>query len=444
MRRVRQFFACQRTLERLLGARAMLCFMSEGADIEVLDALELPPFERMQRLLSKLAFFPDNPDFISEIVIAQVELGRSPSDFLLTHAYELLVRDGRVLGAIILLGRVMKSGVPVPGMHDCLVALHKIAQQIDVGVAPDGLMTREYVVESAPAPDELKIWVEMMGEEELLLQADDLVEALSFDREAFIPLPVPFFSELSFEHFVNLLDAVDYTRVAKGESVLNAGAEEDFLVIPVSGHLNIRVNETHMAKVGPGVVLGEGAMLYGTPRNASAVAHEDGAIIKLHRAQFEELCAIDSRFRAQLEEFYQKRVRGNALDGSPVFELLDDYRQYTVIDDFKLLGIPKDAELASELVDWERGLLVVTGGQLVILNGDEGAESFRFGVNDALGGTVLPPSARVMASRSSTLIHVGPEIYEELYRDHPRFRSYIERLRKLIEHALGSAGPANL
>ena len=343
-----------------------------------------------------------------------------------------------------LLGRVMKSGVPVPGMHDCLVALHKIAQQIDVGVAPDGLMTREYVVESAPAPDELKIWVEMMGEEELLLQADDLVEALSFDREAFIPLPVPFFSELSFEHFVNLLDAVDYARVAKGESVLNAGAEEDFLVIPVSGHLNIRVNETHMAKVGPGVVLGEGAMLYGTPRNASAVAHEDGAIIKLHRAQFEELCAIDSRFRAQLEEFYQKRVRGNALDGSPVFELLDDYRQYTVIDDFKLLGIPKDAELASELVDWERGLLVVTGGQLVILNGDEGAESFRFGVNDALGGTVLPPSARVMASRSSTLIHVGPEIYEELYRDHPRFRSYIERLRKLIEHALGSAGPANL
>ena len=84
----------------------------------------------------------------------------------------------------------MKAGVSVPAMHECLVAIHRIAQQIDVGVAPDGLLTREYVVESAPAPDELKIWVEMMDEDELLLQADDLVEALSFDREAFIPLPV--------------------------------------------------------------------------------------------------------------------------------------------------------------------------------------------------------------------------------------------------------------
>ena len=74
-----------------------------------------------------------------------------------------------------------------------------------VGVAPDGLLTREYVVESAPALGELKIWVEMMDEDELLLRADDLVEALGFDREAFIPLPVPFFSELNFEDFITLL-----------------------------------------------------------------------------------------------------------------------------------------------------------------------------------------------------------------------------------------------
>ena len=171
-----------------------------------------------------LKFYADNPDFIAEIVIAEVEMGRTPSEFLLTHAYELLVRDGRVLGAIILLGRVMKSGVPVPAMHECLVAIHRIAQQIDVGVAPDGLLTREYVVESAPAPDELKIWVEMMNEDELLLQADDLVEALSFDREAFIPLPVPFFSELRFEDFITLLGAVDYSRVLKGQTILEAGA----------------------------------------------------------------------------------------------------------------------------------------------------------------------------------------------------------------------------
>ena len=114
----------------------MLALMSEVAENEVREALSLPPFERLQYLLSKLAYYPDNPDFIAEMVISEVEMGRSPSEFLLTHAYELLVRDGRVLGAIILLGRVMKSGVPVPAMHECLVAIHRIAQQIDVGCRP--------------------------------------------------------------------------------------------------------------------------------------------------------------------------------------------------------------------------------------------------------------------------------------------------------------------
>ena len=78
----------------------VLCshFMSEVAENEVRDALSLPPFERLQRLLSKLAYFPDNPDFIAEMVISEIEMGKVPSEFLLTHAYELLVRDGRVLG----------------------------------------------------------------------------------------------------------------------------------------------------------------------------------------------------------------------------------------------------------------------------------------------------------------------------------------------------------
>ena len=81
MRRVTQFFACERTLERLLGSRAMLASMLEVAENEVREALSLPPFERLQYLLSKLAYYPDNPDFIAEMVIAEVEMGRTPSEF---------------------------------------------------------------------------------------------------------------------------------------------------------------------------------------------------------------------------------------------------------------------------------------------------------------------------------------------------------------------------
>ena len=170
----------------------MLVVMSGSAQDEVRNALQLPPLERMRRLLSILAYHPDNPDFIAEILVSQVEIGHVPSEFLLRHAYELLVRDGRVLGAIVLLGRVMSAGLKRSDIEESLREVHRIAQQIDVGVAPDGELSRDYAVESAPAPDELKVWLEMMEREELLLQADDVIEALSFDREAFIPLPVPF------------------------------------------------------------------------------------------------------------------------------------------------------------------------------------------------------------------------------------------------------------
>ena len=177
---------------------------------------------------------------------------------------------------------------------------------------------------------------------------------------------------------MTLLNAVDYSRVMPGESVFfEAGADEDFLVVPVSGHINIRVNGSHMAKVGPGVVLGEGAMLYRTPRNASAVAHEDCEIIRLNRRDYEHIAQLDSRFRERLEDFHQKRVRGNALNGSPIFELLDDYRQYTLIDEFVSMGLEQGTEMASTAVDWETGLFVVTAGQVaVILNGDEVRLSF--------------------------------------------------------------------
>ena len=122
----------------------------------------------------------------------------------------------------------------------------------------------------------------------------------------------------------------------------------------------------------------------------------------------------------------------------PFFELLDDYRQYSLIDEFELLGLEQGVELARPKVDWEEGLFVVTAGQVAVIS-ETGEERFRFEVNDALGGIVLPAKAKLVATKAATLIHIGSKHYSELYEDHPAFRGYIERLRKLIGHALGQS-----
>lgn len=414
----------------------MLVFMSGSAQEEVRNALALPPFERMRRLLSILAYHPDNPDFIAEILVAQVEIGHQPSEFLLRHSYELLIRDGRVLGAIVLLGRIMAAGFHRSELEGSLREVHRIAQQIDVGVAPDGELSRDYAVESAPAPDELKVWLEMMGREEMLLQADDVIEALSFDREAFIPLPVPFFSEVSFEQFVALLHGAAYSRVDEGDIILQTDAVEDFLVVPISGHVNIEVNDVHMAKVGSGIVLGEGAVLYGTPRNATAVAHEPCELLTVTREHFESLAQEQSEFRDRLIDNYAKRVRGNALNGSPIFELLDDYRQYTIIDEFQVATVQGSDSIKTDGENGDHALIVITAGAFAICDQSE-KEVVRFGVNDAIGGMTIPETFRLKALSNATYIYIGAAYFQELFDGHPRFKAHITSLRKRLRLALG-------
>ena len=82
------------------------------------------------------------------------------------------------------------------------------------------------------------------------------------------------------------------------------------------------------------------------------------------RNDYERIAALEPKFRERLEEIYSKR--GNALNGSPIFELLDDYRQYSLIDEFELLGLEQGVELARPKVDWEEGLFVVTAGQVAV------------------------------------------------------------------------------
>ena len=141
-----------------------------------------------------------------------------------------------------------------------------------------------------------------------------------------------------------MLGAVDYSRVPKGETILEAGAEEDFWWFRFRDTSIFRsMAPTWRKWVRRSWRRGDALS---NTRNASALAHEDCEILRLERNDYERIAALEPKFRERLEEFYSKRVRGNALNGSVYFELLDDYRQYSLIDEFELLGLEQGVELA--------------------------------------------------------------------------------------------------
>jgi NTE family protein len=74
-----------------------------------------------------------------------------------------------------------------------------------------------------------------------------------------------------------------------GDWLFHAGDEGDAMYIVVRGKLEVHVGENIVARLGPGSVVGELALLTGEPRNASIRARRDTRLLALSKERFAEV-----------------------------------------------------------------------------------------------------------------------------------------------------------
>jgi CRP-like cAMP-binding protein len=71
-----------------------------------------------------------------------------------------------------------------------------------------------------------------------------------------------------------------------GSSVMKEGEKGGFMYVVLSGKVTVALKSTVVARLGPGCVLGEMALLDQSPRAASAVAETDSSLLPINRGDF--------------------------------------------------------------------------------------------------------------------------------------------------------------
>lgn len=251
---------------------------------------------------------------------------------------------------------------------------------------------------------------------------------------AAIPLPLPLFSELDEESFVETVRRLHYRRVERGTKLLTEGEPGQTLLVLASGHVRIEKAGAQLAKLGPGSVLGEMALITGAPRSATAIADEEVEVFELSRAEVEQLAKTKPKVAEELVEYARKRLLGNLLRTSPVFKRFDDETRYGLLDKFQRLGV----QPGHKLIEQGRagtGLFVIAAGEVEVSVQKDSGEAVtvaNLGAGDVVGEISLlndaPTTATVSARTRVGALFLPRAEFATVLAAHPAVRDYLQGL----------------
>ena len=251
-----------------------------------------------------------------------------------------------------------------------------------------------------------------------------------------IPLPVPLLSELNESNFVMMVDHLQYRRVPDKRVILEEGDKRDSIVVVVNGHMNVSRGGKHLAKVGPGIVLGESGLLTRETLPVSVHAHHETEYFELTRLAVRDMARTNTRIVTQLQSSFYKQIRGNILNTAPLFELFEDFAQYILIEEFETAHFDPGAVIV-EPGDSDSPLYIVASGSVELRRVPEGEgepEVFEVAIiNQSIGATSHPCNGvkvDAVARSRVTVLKLCGDKFRELFAEHPRALEHLENIAK--------------
>ncbi len=329
------------------------------------------PGDAAAHLAEMVAGSPDDRNTRLALAIALGDAGQANGALKILRALaDRLAHDGYLLPAMV----VIRQGIErVPNDASLLETLKRIHVR--------GVRAKAGNLATPPA-------LKPKGRDPGAVTADELMkldQAARFEKiiavgtsfppagEAAIPLPMPLFSELDEEAFVETVKALHYKRVAGGTKLLVEGQAGDTLLVLASGHVRVEKGGTQLARLGPGMVFGEMALLTGAPRSATVIADGEAEVFELARKDVEALAKSKPRVAEELVEYCRKRIIGNLLRTSPLFAKFDDEARYGLLDRFKRVGYQPGQKLITQ-GQVGQGLFVIATGDVQVSVAKDGAD----------------------------------------------------------------------
>lgn len=123
---------------------------------------------------------------------------------------------------------------------------------------------------------------------------------------------LPYFADLPDELLKRVCEGSEQLELAPGTVIIEEGSDSEEMYVVVEGQLSVtkvsNAKEVELAKLGPGEVVGEMALLDNAPRAATVTAIDESLLIKVPVAAFEDLIK-DSRVVRRMFRTVTSRLR---------------------------------------------------------------------------------------------------------------------------------------
>ena len=110
---------------------------------------------------------------------------------------------------------------------------------------------------------------------------------LSLKREMLARMPI--FARLTERELLRVMQAVEVRAFPDGEMIIKEGDRGDELFIVLTGQVKVTRGPATLTHLGPGVHVGEMALIRSVPRSANVIAEGPAELIAIRRADFFEI-----------------------------------------------------------------------------------------------------------------------------------------------------------
>ncbi len=250
--------------------------------------------------------------------------------------------------------------------------------------------------------------------------------------------PIPLFSDLSKNAFIELLERMELRRFEDGESVVQEGDEGDSFFIIAGGGVRIQKSQpdgqiADLACLGEGAFFGEMALLGDGRRSANVVADGDTDIFEVSRGMLDAISTSYPSVQQVMMRFCKQRLLANLLATSPIFAPFDRAARKQLIEKFKSRTIkPRTAVLSEGQIG--DGLYVLLSGRAEVVSKATGRKVVlaELRAGDVFGEMSLLTQQAVSASINTVstciVLRLPARTFKELIMTHPQILELVSRL----------------
>lgn len=251
--------------------------------------------------------------------------------------------------------------------------------------------------------------------------------------------PIPFFSSLGREVFLEVLAGVERRVCRPGDVLVQEGSPGTSLFIIVEGEVKVMrqglgTQPLTLAIMGEGEFFGEMALLYEGPRLSSVVATSECVLLEFSRKRMEQIAVRFPQLNEVVQRLYRQRLLSNALRSNPLFARWPEDLQQAVSEAFSPISIAEGEEILTRGKPAQALYLVLRGRCVAFHQHVDGRETPypEMAEGDIFGEISLFRSklatASVRATTPCVLLKLDQQSLERLLPHHPLLRQELQRL----------------